>query len=119
VRERIGAITPSGNTRLGAAIRHMSALLMRESAGHRLLFVVSDGKPSDADGYMGPYASEDSRQAVLEARAAGVFPFCFTVDREEPEGVAHVFGSAGYVVIQQVDQLPEAMLRAVRQVISG
>jgi nitric oxide reductase NorD protein len=119
VRERIGAITPRGNTRLGAAIRHATAQLTRQPAGHRLLILLSDGKPSDQDRYMGSYAVEDSRQAIAEARAAGVFPFCLTVDHEEPEYMAHMFGRAGYVMLVQPDQLPSALLRAVRRLIGA
>ncbi|MEP6732724.1 MAG: VWA domain-containing protein [bacterium] len=119
VRERIGAIEPSGNTRLGAAIRHATAQLTRQPAGHRLLILLSDGKPSDQDRYMGSYAVEDSRQAIAEARAAGVFPFCLTVDREEPEYMAHMFGRAGYVMLMQPDQLPNALLKAVRHLIGA
>jgi nitric oxide reductase NorD protein len=119
VRERIGAITPTGNTRLGAAIRHATTQLTRQPAGHRLLILLSDGKPSDQDRYMGSYAVEDSRQAIAEARAAGVFPFCLTVDREEPEYMAHMFGRAGYVMLLQPDQLPSALLRAVRHLIGA
>lgn len=66
---------------------------------------------------MGSYAVEDSRQAIAEARAAGVFPFCLTVDREEPEYMAHMFGRAGYVMLMQPDQLPSALLKAVRHLI--
>jgi nitric oxide reductase NorD protein len=117
VRERIGAVEPKGNTRLGAAIRHATTQLTRQPAGHRLLILLSDGKPSDQDRYMGSYAVEDSRQAIAEARADGVFPFCLTVDREEPEYMAHMFGRAGYVMLLQPDQLPTALLTAVRRLI--
>jgi nitric oxide reductase NorD protein len=119
VQERIGAVAATGNTRLGAAIRHATVQLTRQPAGHRLLIVLSDGKPSDQDRYMGSYAIEDSRQAIAEARAAGVFPFCLTVDREEPEYMAHMFGRAGYVMLMQPDQLPSALLKAVRHLIGA
>ena len=74
---------------------------------------------AEQDRYMGSYAVEDSRQAIAEARAAGVFPFCLTVDREEPEYMAHMFGRAGYVMLLQPDQLPSALLRAVRHLIGA
>ena len=119
VRERITAMTAKGNTRLGAAMRHATAQLTRQPAGHRLLILLSDGKPSDIGRYMGAYAVEDSRQAIAEARAAGVFPFCITVDSEEPEYVAHMFGPAGYVRLVHPEQLPVALLKAVRQLIGS
>ena len=81
---RVAALEPDGYTRVGAAIRHASALLGRERARHRLLLLLSDGKPNDVDEYGGRYGIEDTRQAVGEARLQGLVPFCLTVDREAP-----------------------------------
>jgi nitric oxide reductase NorD protein len=119
VRRRVSAMRPAGNTRLGAAVRHASALLARQPAGHRLLLLLSDGRPNDMDGYQGRYAVEDARQAVHEARAQGVFPFCLTVDREESEYLSHIFGAAGHTVLRRPDQLPLALVRAVRQLLGA
>jgi nitric oxide reductase NorD protein len=119
VRRRVSAMRPAGNTRLGAAIRHTTALLAAQRAGHRLLLLLSDGRPNDMDGYQGHYAVEDARQAVHEARALGVFPFCLTVDREESEYLPHIFGAAGHTVLRRPDQLPVALVRAVRQLLGA
>jgi len=119
VRRRVSAMRPAGNTRLGAAVRHTSALLARQPAGHRLLLLLSDGRPNDMDGYQGRYAVEDARQAVHEARALGVFPYCLTVDREESEYLPHIFGAAGHTVLRRPDQLPLALVGAVRQLLGA
>jgi nitric oxide reductase NorD protein len=118
VRARIAAIAPDGNTRLGAAMRHATARLARQPAGRRLLLLLSDGRPNDMDRYQGRYAVEDARQAVHEARAAGVVPFCLTVDREEPEYLAHVFGVAGHTILRRPDQLPAALVGLVRHLLA-
>ena len=115
VHARIAALEPGGFTRLGAAVRHAAALLGREPAGHRLLLVLSDGRPNDIDGYQGDYGVEDARQAVHEARALGIVPFCLTVDWEETEYLAHIFGRAGYTILRDPEQLPAALLGVVRQ----
>ena len=118
VRRRVAAVAPSGNTRLGAAVRDATARLARQDAGHRLLLILSDGKPSDTDRYYDRYAIEDSRQSVLEARARGVTSFCLTVDREAPGAyMSHVFGSAGHTILRNTDHLPLALLGAVRQLL--
>jgi len=115
VRSRIGAIAPGGNTRMGAAIRHATSLLVREPVAHRLLLVLSDGKPNDTDRYYEHYGVEDTRAAVLEARASGVSPFCITVDANEPEAyVSHIFGESGHTILRRPDQLPSALLGAVK-----
>lgn len=115
VRQRIAAIASGGNTRLGAAVRHATALLATQPAGHRLLLILSDGKPSDTDRYFEKYAVEDSRQAISEARSQGVYPFCLTVDASETqEYLSHIFGPAGHTTLRQPEQLPLALLRVVR-----
>ena len=119
VRGRISALAPDANTRLGAAIRHATALLDAQSAGHRLLLILSDGKPNDIDAYQGAYGIEDSRQAINEARARGVFPFCLTVDHEEPEYLKRIFGPVGYSILPRPDQLPKVLIEVVRNLLGG
>ena len=70
------------NTRVRAAICHATIELMAEPAVHRLLLLLSDGKPNDVDKYEGRYGVEDMRQAVTEARLQGIAPFCLTIDRQ-------------------------------------
>lgn len=117
VHRRIAAMEPEGFTRLGAAIRHATTQLARQSAGHRLLLILSDGRPNDIDRYQGSYGVEDSRQAVLEARASGVFPFCLTIDAEASEYLPRIFGKAGHTILQRPEHLPKALLGVVRGLI--
>ena len=119
VRGRISALAPDANTRLGAAIRHATALLDAQSAGHRLLLILSDGKPNDIDAYQGAHGIEDSRQAINEARARDVFPFCLTVDHEEAEHLKRIFGPAGYSILPRPDQLPKVLIEVVRHLLGG
>jgi nitric oxide reductase NorD protein len=119
VRRRVGAMRPNGNTRMGAAVRHATALLLRQPAGHRLLLILSDGRPSDQDGYHEEYGIEDTRQAILEARARDVFPFCLTVDREGADYLPHIFGASGHTILRHADQLPMALLTVVRQLLAS
>jgi nitric oxide reductase NorD protein len=121
---RVAGVRPGANTRLGAALRHAAALLARQPAGHRLLLLLSDGRPNDMDGYQGPRAVEDARQAVHEARARGVTPFCLTVDRDgaaspESRHLPHVFGAAGFSVLRRAEQLPVALVGVVRQLLGA
>ncbi|MEO7041654.1 MAG: VWA domain-containing protein [Gemmatimonadaceae bacterium] len=120
VRRRIAGIEAGGHTRLGAAIRHASATISSQPAGHRLLLILSDGKPNDVDRYFTTYAIEDSRQAVFEARSAGIFPFCLTVDSNDPDPyLTRVFGSAGHTILRRPEQLPAALLDLVRMLLRG
>jgi nitric oxide reductase NorD protein len=117
VDRRIDALQPGGFTRLGAAVRYATHSLARQSAGHRLLLLLSDGRPNDVDIYQGPYGVEDSRQAIFEARASGVYPFCLTIDRDASEYLPRIFGEAGHTILQNPRQLPTALLGVVRALI--
>jgi len=117
VRRRIAGLTAMDNTRLGAAVRHATAVLNAQRAEQRLLLIVSDGKPNDVYGYQGAYAIEDSRRALADAHASGVHSFCLTVDREETEYLPHLFGASGYRVLREPEQLPAALLKVVEQLL--
>lgn len=117
VRERIAGLEHDRYTRLGAAVRHASATLSRERAHHRLLLVLSDGKPNDVDEYEGRYGVEDARQAVAEARLQGLSPFCLTVDREAPIYLSRIFGQGAYAVLRRPERLPAVLVDVVRQLL--
>jgi nitric oxide reductase NorD protein len=118
VSRRIAALEPERYTRVGAALRHSAALLMREPARHRLLLLLSDGKPNDVDHYEGRYGVEDMRQAVLEAKLQGIFPFCLTVDRAAAGYLPGVFGNAQYALLPRAELLPTALLDWIRRLAS-
>ncbi len=109
VRQRIGAIAPREYTRMAPAIRHMTSLFQSVEARIRLLITLSDGKPEDYDGYKGEYAVEDTRHALLEARSAGIHPFCITIDQHAHDYMAHMYGEANYMFINDVAKLPARM----------
>lgn len=109
VRGRIGAIKPGYYTRMGAAVRHSSRLLTEQPAGRRLLLILTDGKPNDLDKYEGRYGIEDTRQAIREARQAGLQPFCVTVDAKGNDYLPHIFGTGSYVIIHKPSQLPREL----------
>jgi nitric oxide reductase NorD protein len=117
IKRRVAALEPNGYTRLGAALRHGTALLSRESTRHRLLLLLSDGRPNDVDVYEGRYGLEDTRQALAEARVQGVKPFCLTIDREAPRYAARVFGNRDYAVLRQPERMPEVLVTVLRQLL--
>ncbi|MEH0070091.1 VWA domain-containing protein [Pannonibacter sp. Pt2-lr] len=82
VLRRIEGLKPGQYTRMGAAIRHVSAQLAQRPQRHRLLLLLTDGKPNDIDYYEGRYGIEDTRAAIREARKQGLKVFGVTVDEE-------------------------------------
>ncbi|HHB75403.1 MAG TPA: VWA domain-containing protein [Desulfobulbus sp.] len=114
VRQRIGAIAPREYTRMAPAIRHMTSLFQTVDARIRLLITLSDGKPEDYDDYKGEYAIEDTRHALLEARSAGIHPFCITIDQHAHDYMAHMYGRDNYIFIDNVNKLPAKMPEVYR-----
>lgn len=107
VRARIAAIEAKDYTRMGPPIRHLTRRLLAQPAKHRLLVTLSDGRPDDfGDEYRGQYGVEDTRQALLEARQAGVRAYCVTIDRHGADYLRHMYGPASYTVLADVRKLP-------------
>ncbi len=109
VKERIGSIVPSEYTRMGPPIRHATQLLKEVDAKVRLIITLTDGKPEDYDDYKGEYAIEDTRHALLEAKAADIHPFCITIDHQAKDYMQHMYGPANYIFIDNVRKLPQRM----------
>ena len=106
VRERIAGIKPQDYTRMGVIIRHLASLLNNVEARTKLLITLSDGKPDDYDGYRGDYGIEDTRMALIEAKHAGVHPFCITIDTEAKDYLPHMYGAVNWTLVDNVRKLP-------------
>jgi len=118
VRRRIGALRPGAYTRIGAALRHVATLLEARPERHRLLLLLSDGKPNDLDHYEGRYAVEDTRKAVQEARRRQLAVFAVTVDRRAESYVPRIFGRGGYAMVGHLGRLPDALPAIYRQLVT-
>lgn len=114
-QRRIAGIEPDRYTRLGAALRHATALLAARRVDHRLLLLLSDGRPNDCDVYAGRYGLDDARQALFEARLQHVSPYCLTVDQAGSAYLPSLFGAGHYTVVSRPQQLPFAFVDWLRQ----
>ena len=114
---RVAALKPGFYTRLGAAIRHVSAQLAQRPASRQLLLVITDGKPNDLDHYEGRYGVEDTRMAVREARKTGQKVFGVTIDRKAREYFGHIFGRHGHAIVSRPSRLAQALPRLYRHLI--
>ncbi|HTH17094.1 MAG TPA: VWA domain-containing protein [Magnetospirillum sp.] len=114
VLRRIGALKPGYYTRIGTAIRHAAAELEQRPNRHRLLLVITDGKPNDVDHYEGRYGIEDTRKAVQEARAKGLAVFGVTIDKKAQSYFPHLFGRGSFAIVHHLAQLSAALPRIYR-----
>ncbi len=112
--QRIAAMTPLQQNRDGAAIRHAVQKLLRCPARHRLLVLLSDGRPLDGD-YGEEYALEDTRMALREARQQGISPFCLTIDQQASDYLKRMYGDVQYLVLDDILTLPERLPRVYQR----
>ncbi|WP_298850016.1 nitric oxide reductase activation protein NorD [uncultured Ruegeria sp.] len=119
VEQRIASLRPGHYTRLGAAIRHCSADLARQTRKRRLLLVITDGKPNDLDHYEGRHGIEDTYMAVREARRAGQSVFGVTIDKTGKSWFPRMFGQGGFAVIPDPHRLTMALPQIYRQLVGA
>jgi len=110
VAARIGALAPQRNTRMGAAVRHAGRELENVSARVRLLMILSDGFPNDAD-YKRRYAVADTRRALLELMSRGIRFHAVTVSLPADAKLDELYGKCRHHVISDVRELPGRLLR--------
>ena len=106
VIRRLNSLEPGAYSRLGAAIRHGSAVLEeRGGTSRRLLVVLSDGLAYD-HGYERAYGAADARRALTEARRRGTGAVCLTIGAStDVESLRRVFGTTAHATISSPDQL--------------
>ncbi len=109
IKGRIGAMAPQRSTRMGAAIRHATARLARQQARVRLILILGDGFPNDLE-YKGAYAVEDTRRAVMEARAASVHVKAITVNVSDNGQLDRLYGNTHHTLIGNVHDLPDKLV---------
>jgi nitric oxide reductase activation protein len=108
VRPTETALQPDGYTRLGAALRHVTARLLDVAAERRILIALGDGLPSD-EGYEGPYAIHDVAKAIEEATAEGVIAFYVGVGRVRRDRLHDALGDYSMERVNDVAELPTVL----------
>ena len=112
--ERVGAIVPGAYTRLGAAIRHATAITeAKAGTARRLLVVISDGFAYD-HGYEGAYGEADAARALLEARRRGLGCLCLSTGADaDTDALSRVFGPAAHANVPVPERLAPVIARLV------
>lgn len=114
----IFALEPRGYTRIGPALRHATADLDKKSARHKLLILITDGKPTDYDRYEGRYGRADIKQAVREASQKGIHTFVLALDPSARLHLPEMFGRSGVRLVSHLNHLPEIMVEAYGRFVS-
>ncbi|WP_154223566.1 nitric oxide reductase activation protein NorD [Marinicella rhabdoformis] len=109
IRNAIHAIEPNYYTRMGTAIRYGCEQLNKQKTSQKLMIILTDGKPNDLDHYEGKHGLEDTRHAIIEAKQAGITPFCVSIDQQAYEYLPYLFGSQSYFHIKKATDLPKKL----------
>ena len=115
-RARLFAITPTGYTRIGPALRHGANWLARTGARRRLLLLLSDGKPMDYDRYEGAHGVADVRHAVREMHRLGVQPIALAIDPHSKRHLPAMFDRGAFAILPSAAQLPERLAKILHAV---
>lgn len=117
-RGRIGGIKPCRSTRMGPPIRHATQRLVETGSRIKALIIISDGYPQDhdygTDRNSRDYGLMDTMKALGEAKQQGVLTYCLTVDPSGHDYLRAMCPDSQYMVIQDIDQLPEELSRVYR-----
>jgi hypothetical protein len=121
VKGRLGGIEPKGSTRMGTALRHATAVMRDLPAPSQHLVLLSDGFPQDLDygddRQSHVYGIRDTATAMRETRAAGIKPFCITVDLAGHDYLREMCDPDAYVVIERVADLPRELPRIYQRLV--
>ncbi len=125
VAARIDNIRPLHTTRMGPAIRHTIRKLRGQEARTKMLVLISDGRPFDLDYGQQygedaevDYAIHDTRQALNEARQAGITPYVLTIDPQGNDYLRTMCDGIDYEVLDDINQLPARLLALYRSLTS-
>ena len=110
------ALRPTGYTRLGAPLRHVTRRLLEVPAERRVLLSIGDGLPSD-EGYEGRYAEADVARAVAEAVEAAVVVHHIGVGRVGRDPLPRCFGPERSMRITGLTELPAVLGRVHEELI--
>ncbi len=121
VKGRIGAVEPKRSTRMGTALRHAAEKMASVSSRSRHIILLSDGFPQDfdygQDRRSNIYGLRDTTVALREAEAAGITPFCITVDKAGHDYLREMCDGSRYMVIEDIAALPHELPKIYQRVV--
>ena len=123
VKGRIGTLEPKRSTGMGTALRHATEKLASVHSRSRHIILLSDGFPQDfdygQDRRSNVYGLRDTTAALREADAAGITPFCITVDKAGHDYLREMCDGSRYMVIDDVFALPRELPNIYQRVVGS
>jgi len=113
---KIGAIEPSGYTRIGAALRHAGARLDARKNKSKWIILISDGKPNDYDKYEGKYGINDVKQALRELNQRNINSYALAIEAQAKYYLPQMFGQNHYQILTTPSELLQSMVKLYQKI---
>lgn len=107
---KIGAVEPSGYTRIGAALRHSGAILDKRETKNKWVVLISDGKPNDYDKYEGNYGVNDIKQALRELNERQINSYALAIEAQAKYYLPQMFGQNQYQILTTPVELLKSLV---------
>lgn len=113
---KVGAVEPSGYTRIGVALRHSGALLDRRSTKNKWVILISDGKPNDYDKYEGKYGINDVKQALRELNSRNINSYALAIEAQAKYYLPQMFGQNHYQILTTPVELLQSLVKLYQKI---
>jgi nitric oxide reductase NorD protein len=107
---KVGAVEPSGYTRIGAALRHSGAMLDKRDTKNKWVVLISDGKPNDYDKYEGKYGINDVKQALRELNERQINSYALAIEAQAKFYLPQMFGQNHYQILTTPVELLKSLV---------
>ncbi|WP_288983538.1 VWA domain-containing protein [uncultured Flavobacterium sp.] len=115
-KNKVGAIEPSGYTRIGAALRHAGARLDTRKTKNKWIILISDGKPNDYDKYEGKYGINDVKQALRELNQRDINSYALAIEAQAKYYLPQMFGQNHYQILTTPTELLQSMVKLYEKI---
>ncbi|MCO5249633.1 MAG: VWA domain-containing protein [Chitinophagales bacterium] len=113
-KNKIGAVEPSGYTRIGPALRHAGQRIHQSDAKNKWIILLSDGKPNDYDKYEGQHGIQDIKQALRELNQKDINTYALAIESQAKYYLPQMFGHNHYEILNT----PEALIHSMTKLYS-
>ena len=113
---KIGAVEPSGYTRIGPALRHSGALLDKRDTKNKWVILISDGKPNDYDRYEGRYGINDIKQALRELNERQINSYALAIEAQAKYYLPQMFGQNHYQILTTPVELLQSLVKLYERI---
>jgi nitric oxide reductase NorD protein len=109
-KNKIGAIEPTGYTRIGGALRHAGCEMQKRKTKNKWVILLSDGKPNDYDRYEGKHGINDVKQALRELNEYNINSYALAIEVKARYYLPLMFGQNHYQILPNTNELLKSMI---------